>query len=319
VVGTWLVVVLLALGTAAGAVLGLSATTFGASSFVRVYLEAVGRGDAAGALAIPGVTVSDDVRTDFLVGDALDGLVGLREVSVEPGDEGATLVTYAWSSPRGDGVSTFTVERDGATLGVFPRWRFAVSPVATLRLTVEHDDRFRVAGVPARTGVGAEPVGYAVLVPGVYRIDHRSHYLRADELDLAAERPGSELGATLDVQPALVFTIAVTAEVNASLDACATQEVLFPTGCPFGQAIANRVVSPPDWSIAAYPDIHLEPGDEFGTWQVPAAELTAHLRVDVQSLFDGSVSTFDRDLPATAGYLVTILADDATLRIELAG
>jgi len=319
VVGTWLAVVLLALGIGAGSVFGLAATTFGASSFVRVYLEAVGRGDAAGALAIPGVTVAEGVRADFLTGDALDGVAALREVSVEAGDDGQTLVTYAWSSPHGGGVSTFAVERDGALLGVFPRWRFAVSPVATLQLTVEHDDRFRVAGVPARSGAEDEPVDYALLVPGVYRVDHRSHYLRADAIDVVAERPGSELAATLDVQPGVVFTIAVTAEVHASLEACATQEVLFPTGCPFGHAIANRVVSPPDWSIATYPDIRLEPGDEFGTWRVPDTEFTPHLRVDVQSLFDGSVSTFDRDLPSSAGYVVTILADDATLRIELAG
>ena len=314
---TGLVVVLVVIAGGVGAVLALSATTFSASSFVRVYLDAVARGDAAGALALPGVTVADDVRTDFLTGDALDGLIGLREVAVEPGDDGTTLVSYAWSSRRGDGTSTFTVERDGVVAGMFPRWRFAVSPVATLRLAVEHDDRFRVAGVAARSGVEAEPVDYALLVPGGYRIDHRSTYLRADDVDVLAERPGSELGATLDVQPALVFTIAVNAEVKASLDACATQQVLFPTGCPLGHAIANRVASPPVWSIAEYPEVRLEPGDEFGTWRVPPTEFTSHLTLDVQSLFDGSVTTFDRDLPATASYLVTILADDATLRIEL--
>ncbi len=317
-VGSWLVVLLIVAALGAGVVSALSVTTFGASAFVRVYLEAIGRGDAAGALALPGVTVAEGARTDFLAEDALGGIAGLREVSVEPDDAGVTLVSYAWASPRGHGVSTFAVERAGATLGVFPRWRFAVSPVATLRLTVEHDDRFRVAGVPARTGT-ADPVDYALLVPGVYRVDHRSHYLRADPVDVAAERPGSELGATLDVQPALVFTIAVTAEVGASLDACTTQEVLFPTGCPLGHAIADRVVSPPRWSIAEYPEVHLEPGGQPGRWRVPAAAFTAHLRVDVQSLFDGSVTTFDRDLAASAAYLVTILADDATLRIELLG
>lgn len=319
VVVTGVVVILCVIGVAAAVVAGLSATTFGASSFVRVYLEAVARGDAAGALGMPGVGIDDDDRLDFLTGDALPGLAQLSEVAVEPGDDGTTLVSYSWSSARGDGVSTFTVERDGATLGVFPRWRFAVSPVATLRLTVEHDDRFRVAGVAARSGVeAAEPVDYALLVPGVYRVDHRSTYLRADPLDLVVDRPSSQVGATLDVQPALVFTIAVNAEVKALLDACATQEVLFPTGCPLGHAIANRVASPPAWSIAEYPDIRLEPGDEFGTWRVPSTEFTAHLRVEVQSLFDGSLSTVDRDLPSSASWLVTILADDATLRIELA-
>lgn len=312
-----LVVVLLALAAAAGTWFGLSATTFGASSFVRVYLEAVGRGDAAGALAMRGVTVPEGIRTDFLTGTALDGLAGLREVSVVAGGDGATLVTYTWESPLGDGVSTFAVERDGATLGVFPRWRFADSPVATLRLAVEHDERFRVAGVDARTGVAAaEPVDYALLVPGVYRVDHRSYYLRADALDVVADRPGSSYGATLDVQPGVTFTIAANAEAKAFLDACATQEVLFPTGCPFGHPIANRVASPPDWSIAEYPELTLEPALEFGLWRTAETPFTAHLRLDVQSLFDGSLSEFDEDVPASATFRFTILADDRTLRVE---
>lgn len=318
-VGTWLVVVLLVIATGAGAVLALSAATFGASSFVRVYLEAVGRGDAAGALTLPGVTVAPNTRADFLTGEALDGLVGLREVSVDAGDDGTTLVTYAWSTALGDGVSTFTVEPNGATLGVFPEWRFAVSPVATLRLTVEHDERFSLAGVAAESGVAAaEPVSYALLVPGVYRVDHGSAYLEADALDVVAARPASTLGATLDVQPARTFLDAITTEVHASLDACAKQEVLFPTGCPLGRAIANRVVSTPEWSIVEYPTLEVEPASEFGVWLVPPAEVVSHLKVEVQSLFDGSISTHDEDLPVLVSYLVTILPDDATLSIHLA-
>ena len=48
---------------------------------------------------------------------------------------------------------------------------------------------------------------------------------------------------------------------------------------------------------------------------MPDAPFTAHLVVDIQDLFDGSVSTFDEDLPFVAHYLVTILADDETLQI----
>lgn len=316
----WLVVVVFALTAGTGAVVALNATAFGAAGFVRVYLEALQRGDTAGALAMPGVTVDPRVRADFLVDDALAAPTVLREISVTAGDDGTKLVTVAWSRATEDGtetdaVSVFTVERTGSRLGLFPEWAFAVSPIATLRLTIAHDHRFDVNGVAATAAPSAED--FAVLVPGAYRVDHHSRYLEADAVDLVVDRPASVVAAGLDVQPADGFLEAITAQVHADLDACVTQDVLFPTGCPMGRAIADRVVSAPEWSIVEYPQLTVGPGVERGTWVVADTEFVAHLTVDVRAIFDGSVSTLDEDVPVTAGYLVSIGADDSTLRIEL--
>jgi hypothetical protein len=308
----WVVVVVFAFGAATAAVVALNATAFGAAGFVRVYLEAVSRGDAVGALSMPGVTVDAAVRDEFLADDALAGPTSVREITTGPGDAGTEVVTVAWSRGETDAVSTFTVERTGSRVGLFPDWAFAVSPVATLRLTVEHDPRFDLNGVPSAEG----SADYAVLVPGVYRVDHHSTYLEAAAVDVVADRPASELGTTLDVQPAAAFTDALTVRIHEDLDACAAQDVLFPTGCPLGHTIANRVASAPVWSIVEYPQIAIEPGPDFGTWLVRDAELVSHLTVDIQSLFDGSITTFDEDLPVSATYRVTIGADDTTLRVE---
>lgn len=312
---SWIVALALLTGVAAGGIVVLGATAFGPAAFVRLYLDALARGDTAGALSMPGVSVPAGARADFLADDALTGLL-VDEVSAAAREDGIQLVTVAWRTRDGAGESTFEVERAGSRLGVFPGWEFAVSPVATLHLTVAHDERFDLNGVAARSGA-ADPVAYALLVPGAYRVDHHSAYLRADAVDVVADRPGGTIDATLDVQPADAFVDAITARVHEELAACATQEVLFPTGCPLGHAISNRVVSPPAWSIAEYPELEVGPGEEFGTWLVPPAAFTAHLRVDVQSLFDGTVTTYDEDVPSTASYLVRILPDDATLRLEL--
>ncbi len=312
----WIVVFAIAVSAGAGAVLALNATVFGAAGFVRVYLEAVARGDATGALDMPGVTADPRMRTDFLADDALAGITGLREVSVTAGDGGTEVVTFAWTSGDTESTSSFAVERTGSRLGLFPEWSFAASPVATLRLTVEHDERFDVNGVAAESGVANVAVDYAVLSPGVYRVDHTSTYLQARAVDAIADAPASVVDATLEVLPADALREQVTAEVHDHLTECATQEVLFPTGCPLGRAIPNRVVSTPEWSIVEYPELTVVPGVEFGTWLVPPADAVAHLTVDVQSLFDGSISTLDEDIPFTASYLVTIEADDSTLRIE---
>jgi hypothetical protein len=316
----WLIAGLVAIAAGTGVVLLLNATTFGAASFVRVYLEAVARGDATGALGMPGVTADADLRLDLLTDSAQLGFTDPREVSVEPsaepGEDGILNVAFSWVSPEGAGQSTFAVRQIGTRFGVFPEWEFAESPVAELSLTVEHDERFEVNGVAVVTEVAAsEAVGYAVLVPGVYRVDHHSTYLRADAVTVTATDPGSRLDATLEVEPAVAFTERLSAEVRELLDDCVTQEVLFPTACPIGQPVNDRIVSEPEWSIVEYPEITIEPGPEFGTWVVPDTPFTAHLVVDIQSLFDGSVSTFDRDLPFVAHYVVTILADDETLRI----
>lgn len=36
----------------------------------------------------------------------------------------------------------------------------------------------------------------------------------------------------------------------------------------------------------------------------------AHLKVKVQSLYDGSINTFDRDVPFDVSYAITVSADD---------
>lgn len=317
VVVAWLVVFALLVGAGGVAVLVLNATAFGAAGFVRVYLEAVARGDAAGALGMPGVTAGVGVRGDLLTDETLGGLTGLREISVARADDGTEVVTFAWTAGATESTSTFTVERVGSRFALFPEWAFAVSPVATLRLTVENDERFTVNGVAAVSGVAAEPVDYAVLTPGVYRIDHTSTYLQARAIDTVVDTPAAVVDTTLEVLPADAFRDEITTDVREHLAECATQEVLFPTGCPLGRAIPNRVVSAPEWTIVEYPELTVEPGIEFGTWLVSSRlDGVANLRVDVQQLFDGSVSTLDDDIPFDATYLVVIGADDTTLLLE---
>ncbi len=150
----WLIAGILAIAAGAGVVLLLNATTFGAASFVRVYLEAVARGDATGALGMPGVTADADLRLDFLTDSAQLGLTDLQEVSVEPGDRrnGILNVTFSWVSLEGAGESTFAVQQIGTRFGVFAEWGFAESPVAEISLVVAHDERFEVNGVSATDG-----------------------------------------------------------------------------------------------------------------------------------------------------------------------
>jgi hypothetical protein len=50
-----------------------------------------------------------------------------------------------------------------------------------------------------------------------------------------------------------------------------------------------------------------------GEWTMPQTDAAAHLIVEVKSLFDGTVSTFDEDVPFSVSYLITFLPDDQLL------
>ena len=273
----WIAAFVLALAAEGGTVAGLNATVFGPGDFVRVYLDALARGD-------------DDLG------------------------DGRHRVTFAWTAPGGDGTTTFEVERVGTRLGLFPQWGFATSPVATVALDVLHDPRFTANGVLESSGQDAAgAVAYAVLVPGSYVLGHDGTFLQAPDVTVLADELGATLDSVIDVQAGPAFAAALGEEVRVHLDECAAQQVLFPTGCPFGQTITNRIVSDPVWTIAAYPELQIAPGQEFGTWVAGPAPGTAHLVVDVKSLFDGSVTTFDEDVVFEVSYTSTIDGDSLSV------
>jgi hypothetical protein len=303
----WVGAFLVAALACTGAVVALNATVFGPGDFVRVYLDALARGDARSALDLPGVdagSAGDQLLTD----DVLTGLSGIRQIADVATGADRHRVTFDWTAPQGSGTTTFEVQRIGTRLGLFPEWGFAVSPTAVLALDVQHDPRFTANGVPSSTGlVGPGAIDIAVLVPGSYVLAHDSAFLRADDVTVLADDPGAVLTTTVDVEPSPAFAPALSDGAAAHLTACATQKVLFPTGCPFGETIRNRVVSDPEWTIVDLPDtagLSVEPGP-FGYWVAGPAPATAHLVVKVESLFDGSLSTFDQDVPFEARYLVS--------------
>lgn len=281
---------------------------YGPGSFVSAYLDALARRDATSALSLPGV-VADSGDRSLLTSAALPGLADVRVVSDQEHDGGIHRVTASWTSHGEPGESTFEVRRIGTRLGVFPVWGFAQSPVAQLSLAVRNARQASVGLATVRTpGSGARD--YPVLVPGGYRFLVQTEFVTSDVVPVDADTVGERLTATVDAEATPRFVARVQKQVDALLTECATQKVLYPTGCPFGQDIPNRVTSAPQWSIVHQPIVRLQGAGDGVGWVIPAVPGTAHLKVDVQSLFDGSASTFDKDVPFTI---------EATVRVDDAG
>lgn len=295
-----------------GSVAVIVAVGFGPGSVVSAYLDALARRDAASALALPGVVAGPGSRA-LLTSAALPGLSGVRIVDDVEHDGGLHRITAAWTSGGEAGQTTFEVHRVGTRLGVFPVWGFAQSPVATLSLDVRNALQVTAGTQTARVPAPG-PHDYTVLVPGTYRFTQQSPLLTAEPTTVAVDTVGEQVSGTVDAHASARLVAAVSAQVHALLARCTTQTVLYPAGCPFGEQIDDRVVSTPVWSIAHEPVIQLTGAGDGVRWIIPSVPGTAHLKVQVQSLYDGQTSTFDKDVPFTIRAFVSV-GTDGSLRI----
>jgi len=317
---TWSAVMALLLAGFAASVVALNADIYSAHGFVGRYLNALERQDSAGALALPGVRTGNAADAELLTSDAMGKLTDVRTVSdTEDADGRHTVVAeYTISAPDGSAKTTqrseFVVARDGTRFGLFPSWSFVSSPVNSISVTVLHDQEFSVNGLDVTTKAAADtPATFQVFAPGYYVLQHDSTYLTSQKVTAAVTEIGGITDVTVDVQANEAFVAEVQKHVTAYLGECTTQEVLMPTGCPFGQPLSNRVQTVPKWSMVADPVVTIVPGPTPGVWAVPKTPATAHLVVDVRSLFDGKVTTFDEDVPFEVQYALTFEAGNKLL------
>jgi len=305
----WSVVFAVLLAAFAVTVLALNGTVYSAGGFVRGYLDALSRKDTVAALEIPGVRPASDADATFLTAAALGDLDHYDVVSDTAGANGARIIGVEYTLGDTQHSTEFEVTPQPARFALFSNWRFQTSPLTAISVTVLNDQDFEINGVEATSSAQPnQPSSYLVFTPGLYELGHTSTFLTAAPVELPVTSVGVILDATVDVQANDEFVEKIQSELAGFLDECATQTVLMPTGCPFGQQIANRVVSQPSWSIADYPTAAIVPGITYGTWAMPPTEGMAQLTVDVQSLFDGTVSARNDEVPFTVEYLIEFRA-----------
>ena len=335
------VVAVLLVGALFAAIGSLNREVYSAGGFVRQYLDALARHDTASALSLPGVTPTAaeltaagqpaDLPDTLLRASVLSSITGITLVSdaVKPGASGAGAdsaevhtVIYAFDLDGVPATMEFRVARAGTYAAVFDAWRFDTTPLAVLGVTVLHEASFSINGLTLDTRAHAAadaPVtfsnqaAYLAFAPARYTIAHESALLSAAPQSVPLTQSGAT-DVSVDAESNASFVGQVQSELNAFLDTCATQTVLQPSDCPFGIEINDRVKSVPTWSIAEYPAVTLAAGDT--AFDMPATAGRAHIKVAVQSLFDGDLTTRDEDVPFAVAIQVVVGAD-GSLAIQL--
>ncbi|MGO2746937.1 hypothetical protein [Microbacterium sp.] len=304
---------------------------YGPSAFVTRYLDLLSSGRAADALRVPGVALDtaslEDAGIDATASQAMlrkDALAPLSDIDVvaEKTADGITSVTVAYVAGTYPGTTTFQVEQDGWD-GITPNWRFTRSPLAAISLAVLGADRFAVNGFEvdrrqvSAVGVEAvpgEPLPLLVFTPGVYSVTVDTAIATSPGVSVLADSPLTQTPVDVQTEPTEEFTAVVQTRVEEYLTQCTTQQVLQPTACPFGLEVRNRILEPPVWTITTQPVVMVEP--DGAQWMIPPTEAVAHIEVDIQSLFDGSVEHVSEDVPFRVDGTIAILPDgSASIRV----
>ena len=300
------------------------------TAFVLRYLELLSDGHAADALALPGVGIdSADLEAAGLPADASDAL--LREAALaslndveavsEVPDGDVTRVTVSYTAGGYPASTTFSVRRSG-TVGVAPTWRFDTSPLAVVDLTVLGSMGFSVNGftVDKRQvfpdADPAAPIPLLVFSPGLYSVTVDTPVATAPGVAVLADAPLTGVPVDVQAEPTEEFVSTVQQRVEEFLTQCATQQVLQPTGCPFGFVVNNRIEGLPAWSIAEQPTVTIVP--DGADWAIPPTPAVAHIDVDIRSLSDGSLRHRSEDVPFLLDGTITTLPD-GSLSIRLGG
>jgi hypothetical protein len=154
------------------------------------------------------------------------------------------------------------------------------------------DERVVVNGTELDTGNLGVPPRTTVFVPGLYASFLDTEWVQAGPVVSLMTEVGAPTAVRLVVSPTNNLVETTTNALEAYLDGCVAQAVLQPAECPFGVSITDRVVGVVQWEILDYPEIELRLSADRATWTMVAEGGLAEVTVQVQSLFDGTITEF---------------------------
>ncbi|MFM2352747.1 MAG: hypothetical protein RLZZ608_153 [Actinomycetota bacterium] len=310
-IGGGAVAALLGFGALAFAI--LLATSATPAAHVQRYLDALARDDHVAAAQLAGL----EPPTAMPVGDEGEPSIH-RVIASSEARDGSVDVIAEYGDDTDAVRVTFTLRPAPPIFGLVPAWAFATPPVTTLEVSADRHDVIAVNGQSVVANAAGESVAVSVFVPARVSVHLDEPLLAATAQTVRVGAAGGVTDVALTVEPTDRLQRTVQREVERLLSECAEQSVLQPTGCPFGITIVDRVVEPPAWRLDDLETVSIEPGGRAGVWSL-RSEGSVQLVVDVQRLFDGTITSRDELMGFIVRGELTIVDRRPEIRLFAAG
>lgn len=268
---------------AAAAVIGLLNTlVYTPQAAVAAYVAALQSGDGATAMALSQGYLPDDApestSTVLLDGKPLatasktlaDAVIVAVDTEIpeyardEEHTQRVVEIRFrdAADEPRATSV---VVDKVDTSWVFFSEWSLHPMPLQQVELQPSQMPQHATADAPVAQVNGAstpllgtqeQPATLATFAPSLLTLDYDGTYLAAAEAEHFAVTdvlaPGAKSQFGIDIGLTQAVDDAITEKVREQLERCTQQQVLKPTGCPFGYQTSNRVRPETlTWSINA--------------------------------------------------------------------
>lgn len=284
----WLVGLLCAVAAGIVGIALVNAYVYGPEQQIRNYMQALRAGNGEAALGILHADIPEG-NPAMLDGKALEASVdGLDDVSIgdpETVSDDRVEVPVGYTLDGRQASTTFTLERTGTNWLFFDTWAFVPATLPSLDVSIVNEDRAKLNGelVALPQGKGTFPVLY----PGSYTSHYQGQYFTAAKTGAAVTDASDGNLIALATQPTDKLRSTVSDDIDHYLDACAEQNRLGPTDCPFFHYTNDEIVGDITWKITDYPNISIEAYD--GRWVIKPLKGTAVLTSKEMDLFSGAV------------------------------
>ena len=306
---------LCALLLALGALALINRTVYDPAGQVRQYFQALREGDGSRALGIldaqvpqgaaptgqgeakkpaPDAALMDGQALKNSVADLKDLDVRTTSIS-EDGEHASVTADYELAGQRQS--TEFHLHRAGSHWGVFDRWHIDRGSLPTVQVSSPTATTATVNNV--KVGLTHGTGQFVTFYPGVYKSTYVSSLYEAPEQQVAvtaADQRDQKL--SLQLEPSSSAQNAITYQIASQLDSCATQDTLYPAGCPFEYPFTGRVQGDVSWAITEYPKPKPAVGPE-GNWLLPESRGKAKISFTELDLLTGQTRQVTEEVPFT--------------------
>ena len=316
VLTAWALAMLCALLLALAALALINRLIYNPAGQVNQYFAAVREGNGERALGILGATVPES-NGAMLDGDALSGsLKDLHDLKVaetvvnEDGSHATVTVSYTVNDTAQ--TTDFHLSKVGSHWGVFDQWHINPVELPTVRVSSPVVSAATLNQEKVAVDDGAR--GFAVTYPGYYTATYESALYTAEQQSAvitSADQHTQDL--SIKLTPSEAAQNSITYQIKSQLDECATQNSLYPAGCPFEYNFDGRVQGDVKWTIEKYPGPKAS-FDAKGKWVLSDSAGEAKISFTQLDLYTGKTSQVNETVKFT--YSATLETTDTEVTVK---